>query len=74
MAVADAADGRLDAGFSPALGVADRHVLHAAIAVMDHASSLSLRRACSACSSASSTKPVRAELETFQPAMRRARR
>src|SRR5208283_2425012 len=35
VAVADAADGRLDAGLGEALGVFDRDVLHAAVAVMD---------------------------------------
>jgi hypothetical protein len=36
-AVADAADGGLDAGIGQALGVADRDVLHAAIAMMHQA-------------------------------------
>ena len=35
--VADAADGRLDPGFGKALGVLDRNILGAAIAVMDEA-------------------------------------
>ena len=35
VAVADAANGRYEAGFGQALGVFDRDVLHAAIGVMD---------------------------------------
>src|SRR5271165_2453702 len=35
--VADAADGRLDPGFGKALGVIDRNILGAAIAMMDEA-------------------------------------
>ena len=37
VAIADAADGRLDASIGQALGVADRDVLHATIAVMHQA-------------------------------------
>ena len=35
--VADAADGRFDSGFGETLGVLDRNILDAAIAVMDEA-------------------------------------
>ena len=37
VAVADTADRRLDAGLGEALGVFDRDVLHATVAVMDEA-------------------------------------
>src|SRR5262245_45706755 len=37
VAVTDAADGRLDAGFRQAFGVFDRDVLNPAVAVMDQA-------------------------------------
>ncbi len=40
VAVADAADRGLDAGLGEALGVADRDVLHAAVAVVDEAAAL----------------------------------
>lgn len=40
IAVADAADRWLDAGFSKALGVLDGHVLQSAVAVMDETTSV----------------------------------
>ena len=68
VAVADAADGWLDAGLGQALGVFDRDVLAAAIAMMDKAATVG-RRSWIACSRASSTKPAWAVLLTRQPTM-----
>ena len=56
--IADAADGGLDASFREALGVAQRKVLRAPVAVVDEAGALRGRRSCRACSRASSTKPA----------------
>ena len=69
--VADAAHRWLDPGFGQPLGVADADVLHAAVGVVDQAA-LGRPRTYSAWSSASRTKSVRAERETFQPTIRRA--
>src|SRR3954454_1151422 len=70
--VADAADRRLNAGFRQALGVLNRDVLAASIAVVHEPAAMDGRRSWRACSSASSTKPVCAERDTRQPTMRRA--
>jgi len=72
IAVADAANRGLDAGFPKPPGLANGDVLAATIAVMDQASRCSGRRSCSACSSASSTNPACAVRHTRQSTRRRA--
>jgi transposase len=57
--LADAADGRLDAGLGEPLGVLDRDILDTAVAVVDQVVAVERgRRSCRACSRASSTKPA----------------
>jgi hypothetical protein len=54
------------------LGVADRHVMHASVAVMHETIRADRFLAYNACSIASSTKSVRADDDAFQPTIRRA--
>ena len=73
VAVADAADRRLDPCLGKPLGILDRDVLPTAITVMDETAARTGRRWYRACSSASSTKPASADRETRQPTIRRAK-
>src|SRR3954467_568276 len=70
--VADAADRGLDARRSQALGVANRDILHPLSLWCTRPPPWTGRRACRACSSASSTKLACAVRLTRQPTMRRA--
>ena len=70
--ISDAADRRLHACFSQALGVFDRDVLAAPVAVCTSPPRWTGRRSCSACSSASSMKPACAVREARQPTILRA--
>ena len=69
--IADATDGRLDPGFSQTFRVTDRDVLHASVTVVDQ-TALGRSTGTQRLPSASSTKSVRDELDTFQPTIRRA--
>ena len=69
--VAAAADRGLDAGLGEALGVADREVLDAAVAVVDEAVETSPPRRQRAISRASRARSVRSELDACQPTIKR---
>lgn len=72
VAIALATNRGLDAGLGQSLGVADRDVLAATIAVVDQTPVRCGWRAYSACSRASSTKSVFMLVLTRQPTIRRA--
>jgi hypothetical protein len=70
---AAAADRRLDARLGETLGVANRRISPAAVAVMDEIV-LTVPTAIveRACSNASSAKSLRSDVDALQPTMRRA--